>query len=84
MKALLEIFMMTCQHHDNFKEQARDRRQDKSVWNEEKKSEKTVETCSALWRDAKLEGVILGSWNSRRKQTKWDKLHGLTEIGAGS
>ena len=51
---------------------------------QQKKTCKMVETFLALWRSAELEGVILGSWASKRKQTKWDKLHGQTEIGAVS
>ena len=51
---------------------------------QQKKTCKMVETFSALWLSAELEGVILGSWASKRKQTKWDKLHGKTEIGAAA
>ena len=41
-----------------------------------KKTFKMVETFSALWRNAELEGVILGSWASKRKQTNGTSFMG--------
>ena len=38
----------------------------RAFWMQQKKTCKMVETFSALWRDAELEGVILGSWLEKK------------------
>ena len=38
----------------------------RAFWMQPKKTCKMVETFSALWRDAELEGVILGSWLEKK------------------